>query len=283
MIQGFPRRLLKYVRCTKDGGRLVVVKAFAGNDQAILHGSVKCAECATPYEIREGILDMFFREKLTNEFSQYEMDVRDREAETISEQWEQSNAIGNEMEIPSTLKRLGRPLKIGGCDILELGCGTGRYSKLLAQKVRFVLAVDFSWQSLIANSRRLDNTKNVGLLHADVSQLKLQPESFDLALSTFYSNLPTYEIRVSSTRIVAEGLKRGGRYVLSAHNHHPLEILKGIPASRTYDNGMVYRCFTVKSFRKKCEIISLILGQPQFASGYPYSAVLRKQESLYQG
>ena len=251
MLEGFPKKLLDNILCMQDRGNLHIDRVVVGGDRTVFHGTVRCVQCGSSYEIKNGILDMLSSKRPKNDTNYYEMAVRDREAGTVSEEWERGYAIANAMEIPSTLNKLGGFEQISESDILELGGGTGRYTKFLAQKPRFVLAVDFSWQSLVMNSRACAGANNVGLVCADIPQLKIQSESFDLALSTCYSNLPTQDIRRSSTKIVAEALKKEGRYVLSAHHHHPLEIFKNIPAIRRYNNGIFYHCFTAKTLKKE--------------------------------
>src|SRR5688572_19571697 len=56
-------------------------------------------------------------------------------------------------------------------DLLEIACGTGYWTKFLAQKARHILATDFSNEVLeIARSKNLD-TEKVTLLKADIYDL----------------------------------------------------------------------------------------------------------------
>lgn len=251
MIEGFPTALLDYLVCPRDGADLAVGRIAKGSDQAILDGTITCANCGSSYAVRSGILSVLYGERATDERNQYEMTIRDAEAGAASDQWEDAYAVDSEMEIPSTLRRLAAPDPSQRLDVLELGCGTGRYTRFLSEMFRLVLAVDFSMRSLVVNTQRLGRAKNVGFVHADVACLRIHPDRFDRALSTFYSNLPTREIRDASTRVAWEGLKYGGKYVLSAHAYHPRDMLKKLPAARTYENGIYYQCFTPNGLREE--------------------------------
>ena len=250
MYQGFPIEFIDLVRCCKDGG-LLKADDSDRDKKFIVSGEVVCQQCGTTYEISEGILDLFSVVRPRDERSLFEVQQRDRMAEEVRHTSVRENNIMDEMEVPSTLKRLGDTV---GKSILELGCGTGRFTRLLTETCDLILAVDFSRKSLLVNARNLPQCENVGLIQADVSRLILLPNSFDLALSTLYSNLPSLEIRTSSNKAVFNALKAGGRYVLSAHHHEFREILKGIPAEGEYDNGIYYRQFTIRSLKEELSV-----------------------------
>jgi SAM-dependent methyltransferase len=156
----------------------------------------------------------------------------------------------DEIEIPRTLARLG---EVKGRTVLELGCGNGRYTRRLAARGARVLAVDFSRDSLALNARRLlPNTDGeVGLIHGDVSAFKVAPHQFDLALSTFYSNLPSRELRLASSHIVHNALRPDGKYVLSAHHYHLRDSLRKAPRTGTYAGGIFYQSFDRTEFERE--------------------------------
>lgn len=77
-----------------------------------------------------------------DERNHFEMAARDVEAHKRVE----SNEITalseiDRMELPTTLGQLG---KTDGRSLLEIGCGTGRYTRPLAERCNSILAVDFS-------------------------------------------------------------------------------------------------------------------------------------------
>jgi ubiquinone/menaquinone biosynthesis C-methylase UbiE/uncharacterized protein YbaR (Trm112 family) len=247
MTRGFPLRLIDFIRCDKDAGALKPEEAEL-KESAILEGGVRCIRCRTLYRINEGILDMFDPCGLLNDRSIFELKMRDSMASSLFDHDSAENNEEDAMEVPSTLRKMGRTV---GKKILELGCGTGRFTRHLERGCDSLIAIDFSFDSLRVASKRISSNGKVGLVRADISNMKLKPESFDLSLSTLYSNLPTPEIRESSTRLVYEALKPGGRYILSAHHHDIRMVLKGAPKSGAYENGIFYQNFTSKSLRQE--------------------------------
>ena len=70
----------------------------------------------------------------------------------------------------------------GAGSALEVGCGSGRVTRPLAERVREVLAVDLS-PGMIAIARRRVAAEHVHFLAADVRSLDLPAGSFDVVLS----------------------------------------------------------------------------------------------------
>ena len=70
------------------------------------------------------------------------------------------------------------------CDkALEVGCGAGAFSRLLAARSQNVLAIDFS-SGMIGLARvRSSEQSNIEFLMADISEIDLVPESFDCIVS----------------------------------------------------------------------------------------------------
>ncbi|MEW6418473.1 MAG: class I SAM-dependent methyltransferase [Nitrospirota bacterium] len=189
-------------------------------------------------------------EMLLNDRSRFELRVRDSIANGLSRCLHQEYSKEDEMEVPSTLRKMGRT---AGKKILELGSGTGRFTSLLANECKSLLAIDFSLNSLRVASKRISSNGNVGLVRADISNMKLKPNSFDLSLSTLYSNLPTPEIRESSTKLVSSALKSKGKYILSAHHYELRMKLKSMPVSGSYENSIFYHRFTRCSLKRELD------------------------------
>ena len=245
MNHGFPVKLIDYIRCSKDEGILELIDPHDDN-ASIFQGRIKCQECGSIYKIKEGVLDLFDKKKVLDPQSLYELYTRDAIAKkSYADSYQEANLL-DEMEIPSTIRRIGN---IRGKSIVEIGCGTGRYTRQLAESCDSIVAVDFSKESLSINSKLMPQKNNVGFVRADISKLNLKPNSFDLAFSTLYSNLPSFKIRSASTKKIYNALKPNGKYILSAHHHDIREILKGIPVEGEYDNGIYYKKFTAKSLK----------------------------------
>ena len=65
---------------------------------------------------------------------------------------------------------------------LDIGCGTGRWTKYLSAKVGFIEAVDPS-NAIFAAAKLLEGIRNVRLTKASVETLPFPDESFDFAMS----------------------------------------------------------------------------------------------------
>lgn len=65
--------------------------------------------------------------------------------------------------------------------VLDLGCGSGRWTKYLANKVKMVEAVDPS-EAIFAASALLKDNLNVRITQASVSNIPFEDESFDFII-----------------------------------------------------------------------------------------------------
>ena len=65
---------------------------------------------------------------------------------------------------------------------LDVGCGTGRWSKYLSKRVKFIEAIDPS-DAIFAADKLLGEIKNVRLSQASVETLPFADETFDFAMS----------------------------------------------------------------------------------------------------
>ena len=69
-----------------------------------------------------------------------------------------------------------------GTVALDVGCGSGRWTKFLAEKVGMVEAIDPS-KAVVPASRMLKDLKNVRVTQASVSAIPFEDESFDFVMS----------------------------------------------------------------------------------------------------
>lgn len=69
-----------------------------------------------------------------------------------------------------------------GTYALDVGCGTGRWTKYLSKRVKFIEAVDPS-DAIFAADKLLGEIKNVRLSQASVETLPFADETFDFAMS----------------------------------------------------------------------------------------------------
>ena len=84
------------------------------------------------------------------------------------------------LEEPHVREALG---DVGGCDIVDLGCGTGRHTEWLARAGARVTAVDFSQKMLERARRKVSAAEVHFVLHDLHDPLPLENASFDAVVS----------------------------------------------------------------------------------------------------
>lgn len=167
-MDGFPARLIDFIQCRKGCGSLTIESAH--NESALIaQGILRCPQCSSVYPIHNGILDILESNDPMDERSRFEVKIRDEIARELEHQFAETDAFANDTEVSSTLRRLG---SIQGKSILELGCGTERFTRALLKGGGTVVAIAFSRDSLSANANRLPDTENAGFIHADVSKIR---------------------------------------------------------------------------------------------------------------
>jgi len=161
--------------------------------------------------------------------------------ETAADGYDEEMGRVRQFDLMEKLPTLAAVEPLRGKVVLELGCGTGRYTEDLAQASKAVLAVDFSAESLRVLAAKLGAVDNVGLVQADVTRLALAGGAFDRAVSTLVSNLPTRAHREAMYRLVAEALHDEGSFLFSTHHYGLRERLRRVPQDGRYTPGGIYR------------------------------------------
>lgn len=102
--------------------------------------------------------------------------------------------------------------------VLDLGCGTGRITRFLADRGSLVVGVDLSRKMLRRARQRLEDRPDVHLIVADMRSLRLG-RTFQLVVAANdpFTHLVEDEDRDRALETVARHLDpRGGRFVLDA-------------------------------------------------------------------
>lgn len=254
MDTGFPVSLISVFRCTKDGTvlRLDRDSRLCDNQALVWQGALLCDACCGAFPIDNGILNLMEANALDEE-SRREFAIRDERAAkaagTNGPAWYE-NEYGRTELIPTIEALSAGP----GTMVLELGCGDGRYTLVLAGECRWVVAVDFSLESLRIMQQRQQNQRNIALVLGDITTLKVRTAAFDRVLSTLVSNLPSRAHRDAMYRLAAAALKPEGRFVFSTHYYGLWQRLSGKSQAGRYRDSGIYRYyFTLRECRGEAQ------------------------------
>lgn len=95
--------------------------------------------------------------------------------------------------------------------VMDMGCGTGRWTKYVCKKVKFVEAVDPS-DAVLSAAKLLENEENVRITQAQVSELPFPDGAFDFIFSLgVLHHIPDTKMAMKQT--VAK-LKSGGYFLV---------------------------------------------------------------------
>ncbi len=149
---------------------------------------------------------------------------------------ERNNYVVGKTDVDLILTKVAALEKLG--NVLELGCGNGTYSKVLAKNADYVLATDISDEMVEASKKRLKTYANVKVEKADCFHLSYPSNSFD---TVFMANLihiiPCPGNAILECRRV---LKNGGLLIVTSYTQKGMKFRHKI--------GMVYRY--LKSYGK---------------------------------
>jgi len=139
------------------------------------------------------------------------------------------------LEEPLTLALIG---EVEGQRVLDLGCGTGRYCVLLAQRGATVIGLDPSRGMLEQARQKVTASCHFDLYHGTLAEAGFPDEHLSLVVSALVvGHLPVLE---PTLREAARVLKRGGRMVIS--DLHPFWPISGHDYVEFFDaTGQEYR------------------------------------------
>ena len=240
------RELLPLLAAPEGGGALTltVTREDAGD---IVEGVLTDPQGRT-YPIEHGIPRMLPSNLLDAQVS--EIAARDAQVEDY-DKMAFLTAFGK-VEIPMMLRMLSPK---NGERMLEGGCGTGRMTQILAQHASEVIAIDFSFESLRQNARKLQKAgvRNVHLVQADLCNLPFVTDAFPQALSCqVLEHVPDAPSRTCAVNELSRVLTPGSTLVLSAYQH---SLFTRLFASKSgqHDGGIPYFRFEKHELRRTLE------------------------------
>jgi len=102
--------------------------------------------------------------------------------------------------------------------ILDLGCGTGKYSKLLCHLTQEYYALDFSKEQLSIAMTKVDQ-ENIHFLQSSAQKIDLPDQSIDAVLATwFFGSILDLEIRTKALLEAERVLKKNGSVYVVENN-----------------------------------------------------------------
>lgn len=144
-------------------------------------------------------------------------DIKDKNidmavVDSFGEEWEKFNQFSE-----NEIKKIGDAyFKIIDDNILnsntygiDIGCGTGRWTKYLSDRIGFMEAVDPS-KAIFAADKLLEDKKNVRLSMASIDNLPFEDETFDFGMSVgVLHHIPNTE---QALKDCVKKIKKGGYF-----------------------------------------------------------------------
>ena len=248
----FPKDMVSILRCNEDAGELAMVREPRVLGDGIMDAQLRCKICGSDLRIEDGIARLL-PSQLSSE-DQHEMNIRDsidydctNPGSFIPPADGWRSVLSDKLEVPAHLKELQVSQSNS---VLELACGDGRFTSLIAETGASILAVDFSINALRLLAHRLPVGARVGRVHADINHLHFAKRSFDRALSL--TPLDSRDERMAMYRAVADALTDNGRYVASVEHYNLNRRLLGLPRARRYSrDGILIEHLTAETLRRE--------------------------------
>jgi len=136
-------------------------------------------------------------------------------------------------------------------NILEIGCGTGTFSRLLAQRSNRVFAIDLSPKMIEVAKRQCECYTNIDFQVADILQWEFPVEHFDAiaSIATFH-HLPLESLLPS----LKATLKPGGKLVVLDLLEHEI-VRDGLSDVIAVPLSWIFQLFRNKRIRPTLEAV----------------------------
>lgn len=226
-----------------DDGSPLTLEIHADDGGLIQSGTLTDA-AGRAYPIEDGIPRLLPGQLLEAQKSE----IAARDAQVAAYDQMKFLSYFGKVEIPLVLRNL-RPTPQDF--LLEAGCGTGRMTRILASRVRELIAIDFSFESLRVNQKKLKDSHvaNAHLVQADLCHLPFAPAVFDrVASCQVLEHVPGDAARRAAVAELGRVAKADAPLVLSAYQHSLLTRLFGSKEGE-HDGGIPFFRFSRSEFR----------------------------------
>lgn len=153
-----------------------------------------------------------------------------------------------------------------GHKVLEIACGTGYWTKVVAETAHSVMATDINRTMLSIARKRLANYKNVKFSITDAYKLDRIPGGFSAAFSHWWwSHMPKSKIKIFLINLHKK-LQPGARALFTDHlpgyTHKKVKVINNKSGDRLEERLLANgeKCYVIKNFPTKKEIYSYLSG-----------------------
>lgn len=155
----------------------------------------------------------------------------------FGEQWKKYRLtqLDSHTGIPISRNRLRRCvgtalwLNLKGKQILEAGCGAGRFTEILLEKGAHVTSIDLS-EAVEANQENCPQSEHHRIAQADITALPFKPRQFDVVLCLgVIQHTPNPERTIAA---LYNQVKPGGHLVIDHYTYDVLYYVKSLPYLR---------------------------------------------------
>lgn len=219
--------------------------------QSITEALLYCEKCGGIFEVVEGIPKLIPSHFNNSAEANDKKELKDKKTEMKSR--DEGAAGYDRMTALSLLSLVEKPLTLkmaaleGMQMVVELGCGTGRFTVDIAERAGEVIAVDLSLESLRL-CREKSGDKTVHHIQADINHLPFRDGVFDKAISCqVFEHIPSPKLRRHGLSEVSRILKDDGEFTVSVYRDFWFSKILG-KKEGYHDGGIYYYRFNPEEF-----------------------------------
>ncbi len=244
--------LLNYLACPTDGQSPLRLEGGPATHDDIEEGWLHCDKCAQQFPIVKGIPSFLLGqgksdlndgsaervvEPSSEALKRQEIELRDQQAED----YDASRGYPEDFDAAIITEHLD--VRFDDL-ILDAGSGTGCVSARLARQSCEVLSVDFSFESLVVQQRKLRTDPGPGavhLIHADLDHLPIRSNICRTVISSnVLQHLPRLTTDPQAISEISRVMQGGGTFVLTIYNYTSLRKL-ALKVAPWLGEGEVYQ------------------------------------------